>query len=85
MSLGKVVITTNLNTLSEIVGNDRGILVEPNNPSVLAQAVLHIMDHPEQSAGFAKNAQRFVTALDDWDQVTLHFEGLLKRALNGGC
>ena len=84
MSLGKAVITTKLSTLSEIMGNDRGILIEPNSPRALAQAVLNLMDHPEQSASIGKNAQRFVASLDNWDQVTQHFEVLLKRTLNGG-
>lgn len=81
MNLGKVVVTTNLGTLSEIVGGDRGILIEPNNAQALAQAILFLVDHPKRTAQIGKNAQRFVAGLISWDQVAVHFEGLLRRTV----
>lgn len=77
MSLGKVVVTTNLGTLSEIVGNERGILVEPNDAQRLAQSILFLADHPEEAAQIREKAKRFAASLRDWDQVTACFEKLL--------
>lgn len=81
MGLGKVVVTTNLATLSEIVADDRGILIKPNSGRALAQAVLFIANHPEKSAYIEKNAQHFVASLPNWDHVTLQFEELLNKTL----
>jgi glycosyltransferase involved in cell wall biosynthesis len=79
MSLGKVVVTTNLGTLSEIVGDDRGILIEPSSADALAQVVLFLADHPEESAHMGKNAQRFAASLPDWEHVTLQFAEVLNE------
>lgn len=79
MSMGKVVVTTNLGTLSGIVGDDRGILIEPSNAEALAQAVLFLADHPHESEYLGKKAQRFVASLPDWEHVTLQFAELLNE------
>jgi glycosyltransferase involved in cell wall biosynthesis len=57
MELGKVVITTEVGALSELIGEDRGILVEPSNVQALAQAILFLYDHPENAAQIAKKAR----------------------------
>lgn len=79
MSLGKVVVTTKLGALCEIVSNDRGILIEPGCSDALAQVVLFLLEHPEESAYIAKNAQRFAASLPDWDHVTLQFVKVLNE------
>jgi len=81
MNLGKVVITTSLGTLSEIVGNGRGILVEPNNAQALAQVILFLADHPEEAAQIGEKAKHFVSGLYDWDDVTHNFEELLRETV----
>ena len=83
MSMGKAIVTTNLGSLSEIVGDDRGILIEPNSAEALAQAVLFLADHPEESALIGKNAQRFVASLPDWEHVALQFAEVLNEAFEG--
>jgi glycosyltransferase involved in cell wall biosynthesis len=81
MSLGKVVVTTDVGSLSEIVGDDRGILIGPNNADALARVVLFLADHQEKVASIGKNAQRFAASLPDWEQVTLQFEEVLHETI----
>jgi glycosyltransferase involved in cell wall biosynthesis len=77
MSFGKVVVTTNLGSLCEIVRNDRGILIEPGRSDALAQVFLFLAEHPEESAYIGKNAQRFAESLPNWDHITLQFVKVL--------
>lgn len=81
MNLGRVVITTNVGTLSEIAGDERGVLIEPSSSQALAQAILFLADHPEKAAQIGKKAKHFVAGLFDWDQVTLRFEELLRETV----
>jgi phosphatidylinositol alpha-1,6-mannosyltransferase len=81
MSLGKVVITTNLGTLAEMVGDGRGLLIEPNDAKALAHAVLYLADHPHQAAQIGKKAKQFVAGLGDWDRVAHDFEELLGEVI----
>ena len=81
MRLGKVVVTTNVGTLAEIVADGRGILVEPNSANALTQAIMFLTNHPEKSKLIREAAQRFAETLPDWDHVALKFEELLNRVL----
>jgi phosphatidylinositol alpha-1,6-mannosyltransferase len=85
MDLGKVVVTTDVGALTEIIGKDRGILVEPSNVQALAQAILFLYDHPENTAQIAKKAMDFTADLWDWDEVTLRFEELLSETVKERC
>lgn len=78
MSLGKVVVTTNMGSLREIVHGNRGILIEPNNSDALAHAVIFLAEHPDQKTQLEHNAQQFAANLPDWDSVSLKFAELIR-------
>jgi len=69
MLLGKTVIATNLGTISEILSNDRGILIKPNRPSELAKAVLSLKSGSRNSE-INEKAMKFASTLPDWDAIT---------------
>jgi glycosyltransferase involved in cell wall biosynthesis len=77
MNLGKAVITTNLGPLAEIAGNGRGLLIEPGDAEALAQAILYLADHPEQTEKIGKKGQHFASQLADWNQISSEFEKIL--------
>jgi len=79
MSLGKVVVTTNLGVLSEIITDNRGILIEPGRSDALAQVFLFLAEHPRKAACLAKNAQRYAAGFPDWEHITLQFIKLLNE------
>jgi glycosyltransferase involved in cell wall biosynthesis len=70
MSLGKVVVTTKVRTLQEIVGKDRGILIEPNDPIILARAILDIANGEKDLEKIVMSARKFTSSLPSWDTVT---------------
>jgi phosphatidyl-myo-inositol dimannoside synthase len=69
MLLGKTVIASNLGTISEILSNDRGIIVKPNRPDELAKAVLSLKSGSRNSE-ISEKAMKFASALPDWDTIT---------------
>ena len=48
MAMGKPIIATRVSDIPEVLG-DCGYLVDPNKPSQLADAVLHIMNHSDEA------------------------------------
>lgn len=81
MGLGKVVVTTNVGSASYFVDQARGILIEPGRADALAQAVLHLSRHPEESTRIGGNAQRFALELPDWDYITNRLLQVLQETL----
>ena len=79
MNMGKIVVTTKIGALSEIVGEDRGILIEPKRADELAQAILDIANHPKESAYIRKKARRYASNLPTWEEVTFQFSEMLNE------
>lgn len=83
MSMGKAVVTTNLGSLPEIVGGDRGILIDPNNPEQLATVILYLAGRADISLHLGEIARKFASALPSWDDVTIDLMQVLNAAIQG--
>jgi glycosyltransferase involved in cell wall biosynthesis len=81
MALGKPVITTKTCGLPELIGNDRGVLVEPDNPKDLALAIYRLYQDPEERSEIGKKAREFALKQPDWASVTRLYERLFKNLL----
>ncbi|MGY1805399.1 glycosyltransferase family 4 protein [Blastococcus sp. SYSU D00922] len=63
--LGRPVVATRIGGLPEVIKHgETGVLVEPDDPQALADAVIHLLEHPEQAdalgrAGLADARSRF--------------------------
>lgn len=84
MSMGKVVVTTNLKALSEIVDDRRGMLIEPRRHLELAQSLLFLAKHPEHLHYLGKNANEYVMTLPDWEEVASQFMDVLYDSVKTG-
>ena len=80
MSLGKPVVTTDIGGLREIIGKDRGIVVESGNADELAEALLFLARNPEKLAILGKNARQYATTLPNWNDVAQQFAEVLDVA-----
>jgi len=61
MSLGKPVITTNFGGSVELVDeNETGYLIDPFNPSQLAQKVLYLIDHDQERQRIGHHAHQVI-------------------------
>ena len=79
MALGKPVITTNIDSLPEVVGNNRGILVRPGNVSDLSKAIYYLFRHPDDAYSMAAESIKYVQALKNWDELADCFLHLAEK------
>jgi len=69
MASGLPVITTNITAIPEIVDTDSGILIPPNDVNALAEAIIHLIENPDEMkrmglAGYEKVENYFT-----WDAI----------------
>lgn len=69
MALARPVVATNVGGLPEVVGDGvTGILLPPENPAALAEAIQQLLRHPERAAAMGKAGRARVTQLFDQRQ-----------------
>jgi glycosyltransferase involved in cell wall biosynthesis len=81
MSLGKVVVTTRIRTLGEIVGKDRGVLIEASDSDQLEEAILQIVNGKIDSERIKANAREYVASMPTWTDVTERTISVLENAV----
>lgn len=68
MALGKPIITTNIGSIPETIGNG-GILVEPDNIIELSEKISELLQDNKKSKDLGKKARRIFTSLYSMDKV----------------
>lgn len=70
MACAKPVIYSGAGEGARIVQHaDAGVVVPPQDPDALADAVATILDHPERAAVWGSNGRRYVEAELSWDRL----------------
>jgi len=83
MSLAKPIIATNIGGPQEIISDgETGFLIEPSNPTKLANKINEVIDTPEKSKKIANAAQKFALAHYDSKLVAYKIGELLKLYLH---
>lgn len=84
MALGKPIITTKIGSLPEIVGHERGLLVEPGRSYELAQAIYNVYRRPYKAYMLGVKAKEYALNLCDWGELADYllnlFEFIVTRA-----
>jgi phosphatidyl-myo-inositol dimannoside synthase len=81
MSLGKVVVTTRIRSLEDIVGEDRGILIDSSRPNELAVAILRVLKNQSYRRKIEGNAREFALSTLSWSDVTEKTISVLEKAV----
>lgn len=81
MALGKPLITTNIDSLPEVVGNTRGVLVRPGNVNDLSKAIYYLFKHPDDAYSMAAENIKYVQTLKNWDELADCFSHLAEKLL----
>lgn len=69
MSAGLPVVASDLPALREIVGSaDAGLLVDPQNPAAIAEAIEYLLTHPEEAQNMGKRGRQAVEQHYNWEQ-----------------
>lgn len=58
---------------------ETGLLVPPNDPGVLAQALLRLLRHPELRRQMGTTGRQWVEEKMNWDRAAREFEALLRE------
>ncbi|HVB34905.1 MAG TPA: glycosyltransferase family 4 protein [Patescibacteria group bacterium] len=70
MSSGVPVVATRVGGIPEVVEDGKtGLLVEPNDPSALAEAILRLLDNEDLRLSMGEAARRRAIELFSWDKV----------------
>ena len=85
-NLARPVIATNVGGLSEIVVHQHtGLLVEPENPQALAEAITYILDHPEVAQAMGQAARVRATTHFNWSRYVESYEALYQTMVSCRC
>ena len=69
MAGGNAVVSTSVAAIPEVIGSDRGILVEPGNVDQLVEALETLVDAPERRTRLAENNRQAIEESHSWDRV----------------
>jgi len=80
MALGKPVVSTNVGCVPELL-NERGLVVEPNNPEELANAVIRLLKDNELASELGEKSREFMETYPHWDDASKEFVGLIQEVV----
>ncbi len=81
MACGTPVITSNVTSLTEVVG-DAGITISPDEEEVLADAMVHLLNSPEELAMRRENGLQQAAGFNWYESARIQ-ANVYRRVLNG--
>ncbi|MCD6385538.1 glycosyltransferase [Candidatus Sumerlaeota bacterium] len=86
MALGIPVIATRTGGIPDaVIDRETGMLVEPKNPSTLAEAIIYAHQHPEEMRQMAERASSFVRQHFSVDRMVSETINVYKKILGENC
>ena len=83
MSSGRAVVATKVGAISSAIASGfNGLLVAPNHPSHLAQAISSLENNPQLLENLAKNARAYAELHYDLNQCSQHFCDFIAASYN---
>lgn len=83
MASGLPVVASNIPGYEEVIEDGiNGLLVPPQNPELLAQAVIGVLKNPELKARLALHGRRFALT-HSWGRIARRVEGFYFRTIEG--
>lgn len=83
MSTGASVITTSTGSIGEIIENHKnGILTKPKNPSILANAIIELLENPRESREIGEEARKTIVQNYSYEIVGARLSKIYGLILN---
>ncbi|MCH7688986.1 MAG: glycosyltransferase family 4 protein, partial [Planctomycetes bacterium] len=77
MAAGLPIVATDVEGTAELLAaNQSGLLVPPQSPTALAEAVEGLLRHPQQARSMKHRAQQLVTKRFTWKSVVERYDEL---------
>lgn len=84
MSCGKTVVTTDIPGIRESVRHGlNGLMVQPGDSEGLANAIHHLLDHPDEAKRMAEAGKRIVSERFSWEKIAAQTEKVYQRVVFG--
>ena len=83
MAAGRAVVSSDLPSIREIIGDDRGVLVPPGDPVALADAIAGLLEDDERRNAMGQRGLAFARE-NTWERRVDQYEEALEDALEGG-
>ena len=83
MAAGRAVVSTDLTSIREIVGDDRGVLVPPGDAEALADAIAGLLEDEGRRNAMGERGRAFAEE-NTWERRVDDYERALVEALEGG-
>ena len=81
-SCGKPIISTDIPGIPEFVNKNKcGIIVEPNNPKALAEAIVKLLDNPNLAEEMGKNGRKAILNGYSWKSVAERTQKVIEDAI----
>ncbi|MFX0132133.1 MAG: glycosyltransferase family 4 protein [Candidatus Hodarchaeota archaeon] len=85
LALGKALITTNVNGISEIVSDGRGILIPPNDHIFLSETLKKVYNNSDGICSLSSSARQFMMFVyPKWNDVCVQLLKILNKIINNG-
>ena len=82
MTMGLPIVATSIEANKELIENHTsGLLVEPKNPGALAEAVLELINNPDEAKTLGENARRKVKSQFSTRKIVKQYEQLYRQVL----
>jgi len=82
MASGIPIVASDFPLLREIVeGSSCGLLVDPENPAEIAEAITWLLRHPEEGAQMGRNGRRAVSERYNWDSEATRLLSMYSEVL----
>ena len=84
MTMGRAVVATDVGDLgSAVVDGETGLVIPPNDPAVLADALERVVSDPELANRMGVRARQRVLEHSGWEKVAERVDEALSASLNG--
>lgn len=83
MAAGVPLVSTRVGAVPEVAGGDASVLVAPNDPAALAQAITALRADPARAKRLGQAGRLHARAHYAWGQSAEQFEAVYRRALAG--
>lgn len=69
MACGKPIISSRINNLDEIERFNAGVLIDPENPEKLAEAIIRLLEAPEETIKMGENGRHLAECKYSWKHI----------------
>ena len=85
MACGKPVIATNTQDFKALEEYNAGVLVDPEKPEEVADAIITLLENKELREEMGKNGRKYVVKNRSWEAVARELEKVMKEAVREGA